>query len=634
MKVIVYLFLFSSLASAKNLTLDAQSNLEQLLRLDSNQDKKITLDDGIARLHTFQLKLLNNDNLPIKGVYFQSNLLQELKLATEDGKTPDVISDKLIFENPVERISRLIRQLYWDGLTRRIDRDNLKIVLPDSKIQTEFNYLYVSANDPETLDYFKKAEKDFPELKMKVETLPDNLDQLKNKHGLLALKIGVPYVVPGGRFNEMYGWDSYFEALGLIKDKRLDLARAMVDNMVYEIDYYGKILNANRTYYLGRSQPPFLTSMIREVYQVTPKTKRSKEWLKTSLKAAIKEYETVWMGKDRLSDTGLSRYFGTSREVPPEVEPGHYDDIYKPYAEKAGLSVKAFEERYKENKIKEPELDDFFIHDQAVRESGHDTTYRWMKEGKDKCADFATVDLNSLLYKVELDLAYLIKHEFKDNFDGMKSQYFFDRAKKRKDLIRNLLWDSKGMFSDYDLIKKQRSGYISATAFYPLWAYEASDKSTRILNDDEASLLIQNLLKELEASGGLTSTNLSSLKAVGGKLHERQWEYPNGWAPHQMIAWKGLRQYGFSHHADRLTYKWLLMITRNAMDYNGTIPEKYDVVNKTHKVFAEYGNVGTKFSYITREGFGWMNASYQVGLDSLSPILKHKLKKIAPPEGL
>jgi len=190
------------------------------------------------------------------------------------------------------------------------------------------------------------------------------------------------------------------------------------------------------------------------------------------------------------------------------------------------------------------------------------------------------------------------------------------------------------MFFDYDLIKKEKSGYISATAFYPLWAYEPSDKSTRILNETEAALLVENLLKELEAPGGLTAGNLASLKRAGGRLNERQWEYPNGWAPHQMIAWQALRQYGFFRHAQRLTYKWLWMITKNAMDYNGTIPEKYDVVNLTHKVFAEYGNVGSKFAYITREGFGWMNASYQVGLASLPKSFKNKLRKLIPPDKL
>lgn len=101
-----------------------------------------------------------------------------------------------------------------------------------------------------------------------------------------------------------------------------------------------------------------------------------------------------------------------------------------------------------------------------------------------------------------------------------------------------------------------------------------------------------------------------------------------------MMAWKGLLDYGFEKEAHRLSYKWLYMITKNAMDYHGTIPEKYDVVSRSHKVFAEYGNVGTKFSYITKEGFGWMNASYQIGLKMLPGELELKLKALTPPEDI
>jgi alpha,alpha-trehalase len=99
-----------------------------------------------------------------------------------------------------------------------------------------------------------------------------------------------------------------------------------------------------------------------------------------------------------------------------------------------------------------------------------------------------------------------------------------------------------------------------------------------------------------------------------------------------MLAWRGLQNYGFDDIAQRLVYRWLYTITRNAADYNGTIPEKFDVVERSHRVFAEYGNVGTKFAYITREGFGWMNASYQVGLTLLPPELRQKLERLVPPE--
>jgi alpha,alpha-trehalase len=109
---------------------------------------------------------------------------------------------------------------------------------------------------------------------------------------------------------------------------------------------------------------------------------------------------------------------------------------------------------------------------------------------------------------------------------------------------------------------------------------------------------------------------------------------PERLAPHQMIAWVGLKNYGLKEPAQRLIYKWLFMITKNAADYNGTVPEKFDVLKMSHEVFAEYGNVGTDFAYITREGFGWMNASYQVGLAELNPELRKQLENLVPPERL
>ena len=463
--------------------------------------------------------------------------------------------------------------------------------------------------------------------------------ELTGKHGLLALDLvlegdglysGRPFVVPGGRFNEMYGWDSYFEALGLIRDGYVGLSKAMVDNFVYQIEHYGKILNANRSYYLTRSQPPFLTSMALAVYARLPKDAASKGWLENVFRSAIKEYYEVWMNAERLTETGLSRYFGSGEGPPPEVEPGHFNAIFQQYADVRDMDPEIFEKKYRAGKIQSPELDEFFVHDRAVRESGHDTTYRWNWDG-DRCADFVTVDLNSLLYKIEVDIAETIDNEFGGTLtmpDGSaeKGSTWKQRAEKRKRLMNEYLWDEEqGMFFDYDYrVKKSRLLYVSATAFYPLWAGLATP--------DQALSIINRALSELEMPGGISASSKESLDSVRNRRSERQWDYPNGWAPHQMLTWRGMLNYGHDTIAHRLIYRWLYTITRNAADYNGTIPEKLDVVKRSHQVFAEYGNVGTKFSYITREGFGWMNASYQVGLDLLPGDLRGCLEQLIPPE--
>jgi alpha,alpha-trehalase len=139
-------------------------------------------------------------------------------------------------------------------------------------------------------------------------------------------------------------------------------------------------------------------------------------------------------------------------------------------------------------------------------------------------------------------------------------------------------------------------------------------------------------MESLEMSCGIAASTEASRGPITEDRPQRQWDYPYGWPPHQMLIWEGLKRNDQDDKANRLIYKWLYMITINARDYNGTIPEKFDVANCTHQVFAEYGNVGTKFDYITREGFGWMNASYQVGLEMLPPELVEQLKKLTPPE--
>ena len=142
------------------------------------------------------------------------------------------------------------------------------------------------------------------------------------------------------------------------------------------------------------------------------------------------------------------------------------------------------------------------------------------------------------------------------------------------------------------------------------------------------------MMKDLKEEGGIAGTSRVMNANLPKGAVQRQWDYPNGWAPHQMLIWRGLKKYGFNAELQELVYRWLFMITRNAVDYNGTIPEKYDVVAATHKVFAEYGNVGTQFEYITREEFGWMNASYQYGLTLLESKYRDALNELKSPNSI
>ena len=144
------------------------------------------------------------------------------------------------------------------------------------------------------------------------------------------------------------------------------------------------------------------------------------------------------------------------------------------------------------------------------------------------------------------------------------------------------MWDeNKGFFFDYNYKKKKKTNYESATTFYPLWANFASKK--------QAALLVNKALPLLEESGGMAASSMRSRGTISKNRPQKQWDYPYGWAPHQIMIWEGLKNYGYEKVSARLAYKWLYTILKNFADYNGTIPEKYDVVSRTHKVFAEYG---------------------------------------------
>ncbi len=592
---------------------------------DTDGDKKITKEDQGPK--SFTVTLDNGGDYTIEGTYFLSNFLQELALAQKAGQEKALIALDQIEEPPSGRISRMIRSYFWDDLTRTMDKEGLMAILNDDKTTTSTQRIYVPATDAVGQAYYNALQQQMPTIEVIVlpyRITPAYVKSINDKPGILALALennkGVPFVVPGGRFNEMYGWDSYFEGVGLLLDGKHHLAKAMVDNFCYQIEHYGKILNANRSYYLTRTQPPFLTSFIREVYEAD--TSLGLAWLKKSLTAAIKEYTTVWMEQgQRLTTTGLNRYFAQGIGIPPETEPGHFDEVLSAFAKAQDCSLEALVTQYQSGALTLPELDAYFTHDRSLRESGHDTSWRL----DNCCAHLNTVDLNSLLYKYERDIAHLIVTYFEDSFDNATSATWLERAALRKERMNTLLWDDNhGQFFDYDFVHQRPKRFEAASNFFPLWA--------GLCSKEQAQRMVNSLMTTLKEKGGIAGTSKAMDDQLTSNALQRQWDYPNGWAPHQMMLWKGLYQYGYQTQMQELIYRWLWMITQNAVDYNGTIPEKYDVVHCTHKVYAEYGNVGTNFDYITTSGFGWMNASYQYGLSLLNPELRKALDALTDPE--
>jgi alpha,alpha-trehalase len=694
------------------------------LELDADCDRRITVDDVRSKACASSgAKLLagrwpnvarvGDRLITLRSPHQAAQLVQELVLALRVSGAPHVHVNLARAElDPASYLIERIERHFWDALTRRIDADPVALAraasdeklgaerarqyefcpehdtrcaacAPPQSPQTESAvakeaYVYFPPTDPQALEIFQTAGVPGRLVVGAVPEMPTArwVSELTRtgRHGLLTLAldaegVGRPFVVPGGRFNEMYGWDSFFIARGLLQDPaRVELARSIADNHGYQIAHYGRILNANRTYYLTRSQPPFFTSLISHVWQSLPDTPERRTWLERSLRVAIREYRTVWNSKPRRlglcdGDVCLARYFGEGRGEPPEVEPGHFDWFYQAHAMSHGhcrrpgvddesrarfLECTArLADGYRNGRVKDREIDDFFMNDRCVRESGHDTTFRWFQQGREQCAAFATVDLNSLLFKYEVDIATLLTGAFGGALGDESAAAFCSRALARSRLITKYLWDAEaGLFYDYDTARRRRSRYLAATTLYPLWASQRNVCEATLVTPAMAKPLVENALKALEAPGGLLAASPASAATVRHptlirpakpsgfeiSVPGRQWEAPNGWAPHQLLAWEALAHAGFENDAARLRYKWLYTIVKNAASYHGTVPEKFDVVLRSHAVFQEYGNVNTDFSYISDEGFGWMNASFVVGFRALDAELRESLQKVVPPE--
>ncbi|KAF2211705.1 glycoside hydrolase family 37 protein [Cercospora zeae-maydis SCOH1-5] len=634
--------------------INVQDTLHTLLsREDTDANVQITIEDtGPKTIELGTAASGGYKRFDVRGTYMLSNLLQELWLAKKFGRRQIVLDEARLNENPVNRLARLIKDQFWPNLTRRIDGSNIAAVAKDPKDWTSDPRprIYIPRGAAEQYAYYTRVAKEHPHIRLDVQWLkeggPDDDEYVRDLNeapGLLAIEVervkdtpagepdyrGLPFVVPGGRFNELYGWDSYMETLGLLVNDREDLCKAMVKHFCFCIRHYGKILNANRSYYLRRSQPPFLTDMALRVYDRIKHEPDSLEFLRSAMLAAIKDYYSTWMSPPRYdAESGLSRYRPGGLGVPPETEASHFVHVLQPYADKHKMTFKEFVHAYNYGHVFEPELDEYFLHDRAVRESGHDTSYRLEKVA----ANLATVDTNSCLYKYEVDIARTIRAFFGDRLEIPKewrmpghpefetSSTWDRRAKKRRKIMNDLMWDEdKGMFFDYNTVKKQQTGYESATTFWAMWAGAATPK--------QASIMVAKALPKFEVHGGLVSGTEESRGAIGMHRPNRQWDFPFGWAPQQILAWTGFLRYGFEEEAQRLAYRWIYMVTKAFVDFNGVVVEKYDVTRPIdpHKVEAEYGNQGSDFQGVATEGFGWVNASYVYGLQIVTAHMKRAL---------
>jgi alpha,alpha-trehalase len=517
----------------------------------------------------------------------------------------------------------------WDTLTRSMAECSSVV---DPKIKTA-PVLYLPAGFAEPLAVQKLSS----DCNVQIKSLPVEIHRLgeitasdQNPSGLLYLP--EKYVVPGGRFNEMYGWDSYFIIRGLLRSGRIDLARGMVDNFFFEIEHYGAMLNANRTYYLTRSQPPFVSSAFVDVYRAMLDAKQNpdKEWLERAYADISKDYE-MWTRKPHLAgDTGLSRYYDFGEGPPAEAvkdETGFYRKVAKYFflhpAEADGYIAHLFPIHNLE--LAAPGADyslqvcdaplaimerpncegqvfrlsaDYYKGDRSMRESGFDVSFRFGPFGA-ATHHYAPVCLNSLLYKNEKDLEQIARWLGR----AADKEKWNHRAEERKKLITRYLWNpGKGMFFDYDFIAKKQSTYKYASTFYPLWAGLATP--------EQAKAIAANL-KVFEHPGGI---------AMSAEETGAQWDLPYGWGNIEMMVVRGLYRYGFSDDANRISYEFLSNVAEN-FRRGGNIREKYNVVTRSSEAHVE---LGYEMNVV---GFGWTNAAFLELLHGLPKEMADQLEK-------
>lgn len=340
--------------------------------------------------------------------------------------------------------------------------------------------------------------------------------------------LGLPnrYLVPAHEddhefdFNEMYYWDSYFMVQGMLDAEHKELVVGILENLVGLFERFKIIPNASRTYLMGRSQPPFLTSFIWDVYDTYD---MDTKWLKRMMKVAEAEYHTVWMGTKKPNNRqvykGLSRYYDINH-----------------------------------------------LHDLAEAESGWDMTTRFNR----RALEFLPADLNALLYKYETDFARY--YRLMDN--KREAAKWEVAARYRKRVMNGLMWSNlRGVYYDYNYAKEKRGTVSSLATYYAMWAGMVDNK--------QAKQMVQ-ALRRFEHRGGLATTDGQALNqmvpgVIAPGVVPTQWAYPNGWAPLHFIVIKGLQRYGYHDDARRIAMKWL----KTNLDWfnkHGVFLEKYNVV--------------------------------------------------------
>ena len=490
-------------------------------------------------------------NLKYNYIQLSGDLFKDVQLS-------GIFSDSKTFVDAVpKRDPKYIKSLY----------DSEK-GLPDFDLK---QFVYANFNLPNEKDTVKVSENQSMNNHIKDlwELLVRTPHEVNVNSTLIPLKY--PYIVPGGRFREIYYWDSFFTILGLLADGKISTAENMVYNFAYLLDKYRMIPNGNRIYYLTRSQPPFFSLMV----DIICRYKNDYSWGLQFLDNMQEEY-SFWMN-------GINK-ITTGKKYSERVVMLNSDEVLNRYYDFDDVPR---EESYKADydhsiNINKNERAEFFRNVRAAAESGWDFSSRWFPDQKSlteiNTTDILPVDLNCLLYFLENRLAFFygLKGE------QQKSNYYQEKALKRRNLINKIFWNKKEKFYfDYNWRTGTQTNVISLAGCFPLYFEIAKPEYAKDVAEKIESLLLK--------PGGLVTT----LNQTG-----QQWDAPNGWPPLQWIAIKGLREYSLNNLADIIKDRWL-NLNESVYKRTGKMLEKYNVEDTTL-----FGGGG---EYPLQDGFGWTN---------------------------
>jgi len=452
-------------------------------------------------------------------------------------------------------------------------------MLEDTTVKGMKTFLDQHFSIPEADLQFKS---DSLEIGMHIKSLWEVLKRPAND-SISGTLIPLPndYIVPGGRFREVYYWDSYFTMLGLQIDGENEVIRNMVENFAFLIDELGFIPNGNRTYYLGRSQPPFFSLMVDILADIEG------EQVYAEFLDALEQEHKFWMkGSNELKPGNA-----TNRVV--KLKDGtifnrYYDEFATPRPESYREDVKTAEIALKTNPMLKKE--DIYRDLRAGAESGWDYSSRWLvknERNEFKLSSIQTtsilpVDLNSLLYQLERTISRAAKIAERKEMSATYAKL----AEDRRQAIKNYFWDpKKEFFQDYNFEKQEFTGNLSLAAMYPLFF--------QIADEQQAGKVAARIKEDFLKPGGVVTTPYST---------GQQWDAPNGWAPLQWVTIEGLRNYKHLELSEEIKTRWLDV---NSAVYNRTykMTEKYNVIDLSK----ESGGG----EYPTQDGFGWTNGVYK-----------------------